>query len=175
MLVTMNRQLFDSLDNLELAEACIEPTIQQVRGKDLTVKARVYAELAPGQRALLMFRILYGHSQNGVTQFYCEIYYLLSQPEMWSELKAGMRFFGDAAMAGFLEEMERVYRVLEARIRQEGPARRNLSAKDVDDDAELHASLSRLDASYHENAPATLKRVCAFIRNNPGTFLQIED
>ncbi len=167
--------MFDSLDDVEFGKACIEPTIQQIRGKDLTVKARVYAQLAIGQRALLMFWILYGHSHNGVIQFYCEVDYLLSQTELWSELKTGMRFFGDDAMLGLLEEMERVYRVLESRISQERTTRRNISAKDINDDAGLYTSVCRLDAMYHEIAPATLKRVCAFIRNNPGAFIQIED
>jgi hypothetical protein len=175
MLVTMKRLLFDSLDDVELGKTCIEPTIQEIRGKDLTVKARVYAQLTIGQRALLMFWVLYGHSQNGVTQFYCEVDYLLSQAEMWSELKAGMRFFGDVAMLGLLEEMERVYRVLESRISHDSTTRRNVSAEDIGDDAELHTSVCRLDARYHEIAPATLKRVCTYIRNNPGAFMQIED
>lgn len=88
MSATMKWQLFDSLDDVELAKVSIEPTIQQIRGKALTVKARVYAQLTIGKRALLMFWILYGHSRNGMTQFFCEVDYLLS--EMWPELKAGM-------------------------------------------------------------------------------------
>ncbi len=175
MLVTMKRQLFESLGDIELANACIGPTIEQIRGKDVTVKARVYAQLTIAQRALLMFWVLYGHSQGGVAQFYCEVDYLLSQPEMWPELKAGMRFFGDDAMAELLEEMEQVYRVLESRISQENITRRNVSAKDIDDDAELHTVVRRLDAMYREIAPATPKRVYAYIRNNPGEFLQIEE
>src|SRR5574340_156321 len=100
----MKRQLFDSLGDLELAEACIGPTIQRVRGKDLAVKAHVYTELTPGQRALLMFWVVYGHAQSGMPRFFCELDYLLSQTGFRAELKAGMRFFADDRMLGLLEE-----------------------------------------------------------------------
>ncbi len=175
MLVTMKRQLFESLDDIELGKACIDPTIRQIRGKDVAVKARVYAQLTPGQRALLMFWVLYGHAQGGVARFYCEVDYLLTRAEMWTELEAGMRFFGDAAMAGLIEEMERAYRVLESRIGRERMARRDITVTDIDNDAELHASAGRLDARYREIVPVTLKRVCAYIRSNPGAFVQIEE
>ncbi|OPX81436.1 MAG: hypothetical protein A4E52_02206 [Pelotomaculum sp. PtaB.Bin013] len=35
MLVTMERQIFKSFDHVALGWACIEPTIQQIRGKIL--------------------------------------------------------------------------------------------------------------------------------------------
>lgn len=69
MLVKMKRTQFNSLDHITLAWKCIEPTIQQIRGKNLNVKSQVYAQLTQGQKALLMFWILYGHTRNGVARF----------------------------------------------------------------------------------------------------------
>ena len=67
MLVTTKRQVFDSLDHAALAWMCIEPTHLQIRGKTPTMKSQVIAQLTPGQQALLMFHVLYGHAGNSVT------------------------------------------------------------------------------------------------------------
>jgi hypothetical protein len=175
MLVTMKRQVFDSLEPVALAWACIEPTIQQIYGKDFHVKSQVYAQLTTGQRALLMFHVLYGHTPNGVAEFYSLIPYLPGQSAIWAELKAGMSYFGEDAMLRLLEEMEEVYSILEARKQQEGTEWRDVGAKDLEDDPELLVSIDRLDANYHQIAPATLKRIGAYIHNNPSEFVQIED
>jgi hypothetical protein len=167
----MKRQVFDSLDHDALGWACIEPAILQIRGKDLTVKSEVYAQLNTGQRALLMFRVLYDHARNSVTEFYCWVAYLLEQPKTWAEIRIGLRYFGDDAMLRLLENMKGV---LEAN-QHVGAEMRDVSFKDLEDDLELLASVSRLYALFQEIAPETLKRISAHIRNNPGEFVQIED
>jgi hypothetical protein len=175
MVVTMKRQDFDSLEPVALAWACIEPTIQQIYGKDFQVKSRVYDHLTTGQRALLMFHVLYGHTPNGVAEFYSLIPYLPGQSAIWAELKAGMNYFGEDAMLRLVEEMEEVYSILEARKQQEGTEWRDVGVMDLENDPELLKSIDRLDANYHQIAPATLKRIGTYIHNNPREFVQIED
>ena len=51
MLVTMKRQVFNSLDHVALGSVCIEPTLQQIRGKSPTVKSQVLAQKLHQQRA----------------------------------------------------------------------------------------------------------------------------
>lgn len=177
MLVTMKRPVFDTLDDVALGWACIEPTIQQIRGKELNVKSQVYAQLTAGQRGLLMFWVLYGHARNGVAQFYSEVEYLLAHADLWSELKLGLSYFGDDAMLRLIEKMEGVYSVLVAKNRLGGAELRSACAQNLHGDSELPATVAvdRLDVMYNETAPATLKRISAYIRKNPGEFVQIED
>lgn len=120
MLVTMKQQVFGSLDDDSLIWACIEPTIQKIRGKDFSVKGNVYTELSVGQRALLMFQIIYGHTSNGITEFYCLVPYLPSGRGIWQELKKGMQYFGSYSMLKLLGEMERDYYALEEKSLAEG-------------------------------------------------------
>lgn len=176
MLVTMRREMFESLDNAALAWACIEPTIQQIRGKPVKLKQQVYARLSGGQRALLMFWVLTGHAQHGVLQFYSEVSYLLAQADIWQEMKAGMGYFGADDMVRLIEEMEALYRALEANplpgdtVWHGAPAEGGLGNQ-----PELLAAVDRLDIMLRKIAPAAPQRIGAFIRRAPDQFVRIED
>lgn len=172
MLVTMKRQAFDSLDPAALGWACIEPTLQQVHGISPTVRSQVLAQLTPGQRALFLFRVLYDHVGDSAADLYCWVSYLLSEAKKWSAIKAGSRYFGDDAMLHLLEEIEGL---LEARHQEGDALRRDALPWDLDDDPELFASISQLNATFHEIVPTTLKLIGVYIRNNPSEFVLIED
>ena len=51
-----------------------------------------------------MFQVLYGHSHNGIVQFYASVDYLLEKSDFWSELKAGLQYFRDVAMLKIIEK-----------------------------------------------------------------------
>ncbi len=168
MLVTMKRQGFNSLDPAALARACIEPTLQQVHTINPTVKSQVLAQLTPGQRALFMFRVLYDHAGDSAADLYYWVSHLLGEAKTWSAIKAALRYFGDDAMPQLLEE-------LEARHHQADAGRRDALPWDLENDPELFTSMSQLNATFHEIAPATFKLMGTYIRNNPGDFVLIED
>jgi hypothetical protein len=173
MLVTMKRKVFDSLDHAALEWTCVEPTLQRLHsGRDPTVKSQVLAQLTNGQKAQFLFRVLYHHTGNSVVDFYCWVSYLLTEARTWSGIKGGLRYFGDDAMLRLLEETESF---LEAKNRLGDAEWRDVFPQDLDDDAELLASVSRLNATFHEIAPATLKLIGTYIRDNPGEFVRIDD
>lgn len=172
MLVTMKRQVFDSLGPAALARACIEPTLQQVHTINPAVKSQVLAQLTPGQRALFMFRVLYDHAGDSAADLYCWVSYLLGEANTWPAIKAALRYFGDEAMPQLLEEIEGA---LEARHQQADAGRRDVLPWDLDDDPELLTAMSRLNATFHELVPATLKLMGIYIQDNPGDFVVIED
>ena len=173
MLVMMKRKVFDSLDDAALESACVEPTLQRLHaGISPAVKSQVLAQLTAGQKAQFMFRVLYAHLGNSVVDFYCWVSYLLAEARTWSGVKGGLRYFGDDAMLRLLEETESF---LEVRNRQGDAGWRDAFPQDLDDDAELIASVSRLNATFHEIAPTTLRLIGGYIRNNPGEFVQFDD
>ncbi len=172
MLVTMKRQVFNSLDHANLASTCIEPTLQQLHGINPAVRSQVYAQLTPGQLALFMFRVLYDHAGNPAADLYCWASYLLSQANTWSAIKAGSRYFGDDAMLQLLEEIEGA---LEAKHQPGDAHRRDALPWDLDDDPQLFASMNQLNATFHEIAPTTLKLIGMYIQKNPSEFVLIED
>jgi hypothetical protein len=75
-------------------------------------------------------------------------------------------------MLRLYEELEGV---LEARIRQAGGEWFEVFVLDLENDSELLSSVRRLYAMYHQLAPETLERISAYIRNNPGEFVSLED
>ena len=172
MVVTMKRRVFNSMEPAALVTACIEPTLQQIHGKNATVKSQVTAQLTPGQRALFLFRVLYDHAGTSAGDLYCWISYLLGESQTWLAIKAGSRYFGDDEMLQLLEALEKV---LGGRRHQEDGERRDVLPWDLDDDPELFASVSSLNARFHEIVPNTIKLMGVYIRNHPGEFVLIED
>ena len=171
MLVRMERQTFEAMDDASLLWACIEPTIRQIRGRNPAVKTDAYAQLSAGQRALLMFQILYGHSTSGVAEFYCLVPHLPSKEGIWGELKAGMRYFGDRSMVELLGEMEAGYATL---ARNPAAQAQGLGAYvgGLEEGSEPLLSIRRLDARLLEAVPLAIGLIGAHIRSNPAEFVQ---
>lgn len=175
MLVPMNRHAFDASDDASLVWACIEPTIQKIRGKNVTIKLDAYQYLSMGQRALLMFQIMYGHSSTGVLEFYRLIPYLPAKRGIWQELKRGMQYFGDSDMLQLLSEMEEEYSILEEKSHEAGVERFDDYISHLDKDSELVSSIMRHSIMLHETFSKTIKVIGAYIRNNPNEFVQFQE
>jgi len=161
MLKTAKRKDFEVLNDIALIWCCIEPTIEKIRGKNFTIKSEFYSQLNPGQRALLMVQMLYGHTSTGVEEFYSHQSYLLSNRGVWSQLKKGLQYFGDFTMVRILEKMDIVFQ--------------SLKTEEFEENAELTATMSLLNQSLRDALPLTLKLVAAYIRNNAEEFVQFID
>lgn len=169
MRISMKKEVLEALEDHELLETCIEPTIRQIRGKGLRIKREVYAGLTPGQQALLMFQVLYGHARSEAEYYWFVSHYI--SLGIWPEVKAGIRFFGDEAMLRIYEETEAA---VEAKNRQPDGGWRPFAVMDLDGDAELAASVARLFARYHQAAPETIRRIGDRIRSIPGEYAELE-
>jgi hypothetical protein len=175
MLVTMRQKDFESFDDVSLIWACIEPTIQQVRGRNFTIKTEVYTTLTPGQRALLMFQMLYGHTTNGIEAFFSHLTYLLTNKGVWSQLKKGMEYFEDYDMIQILDKMNAVFQGLNRDEFIESAEQNNVLIADVDQSVELKTEISLLNKSLMDTIPLSINRVATYIRNNINEFVQIVD
>jgi hypothetical protein len=153
----MKRAEFETLDDSSLVRACLEPVIGQIKGKDLNIKSKAYSQLNAGQRALLMFWVLYGHSQNGVRQFYGEVGYLLDQPGVFGEFIRAAEYFQDASMRDLVTGMEEFY------------AAASQGAK-----CDTEEELDRLDEKCRLVSPSSLKLASNYVRQNADLFLEIE-
>ena len=107
--VPIERDVFHALDDVALIWTCIEPIIREIRGKNLSVKTEASAGLTEGQRALLMFQIVYGHAGGGSAMLFGSLSYLLSHQGMWDRLRDGMRYLGASDMLRVLDELEAAY------------------------------------------------------------------
>ncbi len=172
-MITIKRKDFETLNDVSLIWTCIGPTITQIRGKDFVVKSEAYAPLNPGQRALLMFQVLYGHSSNGVEEFFSHLSYLLINKGVWSQLKKGMKYFGDYDMAQILEKMDIVYQSLKAEDYNENTELHSVYTTCVYKNAELSESISNINKSLSETLPLSIKMVASYIRENTHEFVQL--
>lgn len=172
MLVTMKRELFDSLEDAVLAKACIEPILQRAHENRSAAKVEVLAQLTPGQRVLFMFRALYDHAGNSAADLYFWVSHLLSEARTWSAIKGSLRYLGDEAMLQLLEEMEGV---LEGRKGRRDGQSGDILPWDLESDPELFASISRFHAIFYDIAPATFRLMGAYIRSHPHDFVVIEE
>lgn len=163
------------MNDVSLIWACIGPTMQQVRGRNFVVKSEIYATLTPGQRALFMFQVLYGHTLYGVEEFYSHFSYLLSNKSFWSQLKKGMQYFEDYAMLQILEQMDIVFQSLEIEKSKESVEQYNILIADIDKNTELSTSISLLNKSLNDTLPLTVKLVATYIRDNADEFVKLID
>jgi hypothetical protein len=173
MLVTVKQKDFEEWNDTLLIWKCIEPTILQIRGKNFTIKSEAYSHLTAGQRALLMFQMLYGHTSTGIEDFFSHQSYLLSNQGVWSQQEKGMQYFGDCDMVQLLERMEAVYLSLTTEEFKANVEQHNVPITGIDKGVELSETLSLLNKSLRDTLPLTIKRVAAYIRNNVDEFVQI--
>ncbi|HNX21781.1 MAG TPA: hypothetical protein PKG88_05390 [Bacteroidales bacterium] len=160
--IKIKRLDFSSFDDKTLGWICIEPTIQKIRGKNLTIKSQVYAQLTSGQKTLLLFWILYGHTQNGIIQFFNEVDYLLVNNDLWFEFKERFKLFNNDDLLDLVNDLESFYSVHIKRNR--------LRKFDNDSDAEL---ITRLDIKINYVMPELIKKISDYIRNNPKDFVNL--
>ncbi|MFD1776140.1 hypothetical protein [Paenibacillus rhizophilus] len=170
-LAVMNKREFDSLEDERLGWACMETTFNQIRAKDMSVKAKVISELSEGQRALCMFKVFYGHAKNSDMEYYGWISHLLQNPDMWSGVMNGLSFFGDTGMLRLLEETKEI---LETRNRRLGLEWTDAVITDLDHDIELNAEVKRLYRQFQQISPESLKAIAAHIRANADEFVRFE-
>jgi hypothetical protein len=152
----MNRSEFNMLDDENLIWLCVEPIIQQVQGKNLRIKSRIYAQLNDAQRALLLFQVLYGHAKQGMLLFFQQISYLANALDLWPALQSTMKFFNDPVMLDLVGKMENACHASQGK-----PENIN--------------GLDELDQLYRDNIATTVKLVSSYIRNNAAEFSQLED
>lgn len=165
MLIRMKRADFYSFNDNDLGWACIEPVIQKIRGRDLNIKSQVYAQLTRGQKALLMFFVLYGHSNKGIIQFYNEMGYLIKNVDIWSELKSASAYFDDESLLKILKEMEKMYYILQKQqMENYGIEINNL-------DPELQKDINLLNERFHKVIKLSFKKIGDYIRKNPDEFV----
>lgn len=148
MLPAIEQSAMDSLDDSALIWVCIEPVIRQIRGKSISKKKEVSSRLTPGQQALLMFQVFYGHAGDGIAGFYNSTSYLLSDKGFWNELIKGMEYFGCHSMAELIYEMKEQY------------------AEQIDIAADHDSALERL-------LPMEVEMVGSYIRCHPAEFIRI--
>lgn len=170
MLVAIKRKDFAALDGTALIWVCIEPTILKIRGKDFPAKADVYSQLTSGQRALLMFQILYGHTLRGVEELLFCLSYILSNQSIWSQMINGMKYFGASDMVRFLDVLYTIYERFRDDIEQH-----RLKFGKTWTDAELSVSLSNLDALLRESVPATISLISSYIHDHAEQFVKFDD
>lgn len=175
MLEAVKRKDFAVLKDSSLIWTCIEPTIRQVQGKNFHVKAEAYSQLTIGQRALFMFQVLYGHTSNGVGEFYSSLSYLLSNKDVWTQLKKAMEYFGDYDMCKIVEKMDLEYQKIKIEKVEEGAEQDFAVADIISKNAELYPSISFLNKELTDTLSLTIKRVAAYVRNNADEFVLFID
>jgi hypothetical protein len=160
MLVLFDRAEFNTISYPDLLWKCIEPVIRQIQGKDIEVKSGVYRELTEGQRALLMFWIVYGHARHGIRQFYLEVRYLLEKEELLMQLNTGIRYFGLHEMALLFNDIERIYRQVSSK-----------QGINLEADTRLSREIDSIDNKFSRLIPNAINTIGRYIKSNPEMYV----
>ena len=166
---TILRAEFAAMDDDALIEACIGPTVRRVAGKSLTDKLRLTGGLTGGQRSLLMFRVLQGHSSGGTLMLFRQLAYLFRHKGVWLGFKKGLKSFGDAALGQLADRLEKAWTEVVA----SGSGLDNRPEWDASPG--MSADLEPLDRDLREKMPGFVRSVAASIRKKPDEFIRIVD
>jgi hypothetical protein len=170
MLAIMSRRAFETMDDAALIWACVEPVIAKIRGRDHGVKEAAYAQLTAGQRALMMFQVLRGHSSSGLEEFFRLVPHLPSREGIWRALRKAMRYFGDDAFAQLLLEIEADYRAF---MNTSADAGIEGSCAPGNREESLQA-VQRHDPPLREAISGAEGLIAARIRSDWGEFLELQ-
>lgn len=172
MLVKMTKQVFDSFEDTELFLACFDPFIPIIRGKNTSVKEEIYQQLTRGQQALFMFNVFYNHASKSLVEFYWWSAYYWAQPKAWAAIKEGLKYFKADRMLSLMDEVEFLLSNKNYPRSLEGfPVTYN----DLENDLNLHTSVSQLNSRFLEISRTTLKTIGESIRKHPTEYLSFKD
>jgi hypothetical protein len=157
--VEMSKDHFTTCDNFYLGWECIEPVVMEIRGKAPDYKERVYSQLNEGQKALFSFYIYFNHAKNSLEEFIWWSNHYYSQPEIWAELKKGIRYLNLTNFEIFVEKFEE--------MREEMVEVRS-SSIDID-------TYCTLFFIFGDHVTSTLEQISHYIKTHPDEFIQFKD
>lgn len=173
MLVKINQEIFNSCDDEDLISQCMMPTILQIRGKDFETKNKVYTELNKGQKALMMFQVIFGHSRSGILEFFRIIPYLPSGKGIWQQLENAMVYFHDQTMYQLFQKLEEIYIDLENTSFAINSGHMDIF-ECLDNKSELYQTIVQYNDLYIKNIPNTVKLIAQYIRSFPNEFVELK-
>lgn len=171
MLVTLQRDVFDRMNDGELISACFGPLIlayKEVssRGGDLS---DFYQKMSSGQQTLFVYRTYYSHAIESVQELYWWSAFFLAQEARWAALNEQMRLLGDLEFISLLQDMEGMLRTRSHPIPLADFSR--VSRNDLDSDAELRVFFQSAYERLTQVTVRTNELLAASIRQSPGLFV----
>jgi hypothetical protein len=171
MLVTMQREVFEGMDDGTLISACFNPLIQtykEVSSEDGDW-AGFYRKMTSGQQALFIFRTYYSHVIKSVQELYWWSAFFLAQEARWAALNEKMCELGDLEFFAFLQDIEGMLRTRNHPILLTDFA--CVSRDDLDSDTELRVYFQSAYERLTQVSVGTIKILTASIRNSPYSFV----
>lgn len=165
----MQTDVYRKITDESLGWKMIEPIIDRIKGKDPIEKSQVYAKLTEGQKALFMFFVFHKHTES-VEEFYWFVSYFVGDLRAWSALKNGMRRFREDGMLLIYNHLETL---VESYNRRANRSWRQTIISELEQNEELHSSVTLLYEAYMKQAPATLEKIHAYIKNNVEEFVEL--
>jgi len=159
-----------------LCQACFEPLIQAYKqrmadsGHTLD-KGQFYQEMTDGQQALFAWYIYYSHAKNGLPEFYWWSAYFYAQPEIWSQIQAGLFYFSQTNMAHLLNNVDAV---LEQHEHPRHLDHFTITRETLYTEPQLTEAIRTLHEQFDQQTPDTIKQIGDYIQQHKTAFIEIE-
>ncbi|MFD0770343.1 hypothetical protein ACFQZ1_16360 [Bacillus sp. CGMCC 1.60114] len=96
----------------------------------------------------------------------------MAQPQSWTALKAGIRYFKDESMLLLLEKIERELKYYN---HPETLEDFSIRREELDKNKRLQTSIKSLHIIFENTSPFTIKRINSHIEKNLQDFVEIEN
>lgn len=154
----------------QLSWLCIEPMLLAVRAKSPAAKLEMYQQLNEAQQAMYMFYSFHNHVHSPAEYNWFAHYYM-SELKGWSWLKSGLHLFEGLPLLHLLEDTEMA---IERYSKQEDGAWNDAKLSDLEQDADLQASMMKLFRDYQSSSAMLIQHMNQYIREHAADFLEIE-
>ncbi|KRE35674.1 hypothetical protein [Paenibacillus sp. Soil522] len=171
-MLTMQREVFQEMEDDALISACFKPLIQTYKeinseGLDL---ANFYHKMTSGQQALFIFRTYYSHVIESVQELYWWSAFFMAQEPRWAALNEKMREIEDLEFVALLQDVEAMLRSRNHPVLlTDFPC---VSRDDLDLDTELRDFFQSAYERLTQITVRTNKFLVALIRNSPDSFVK---
>jgi hypothetical protein len=152
-LVKLNRQDFETMDDLALCRACVWDAGIKMRATDMETRTRIFDSLTPGQQSVFVFWVLNARGPRGFTQLHEQLPHLVWEDSFWNNIRTAADRLGVPELRTLTDRF--------LKLRAAG--------------AENEVAIAEIDKRVSQLIREELPRVSAYIRANPGQFVVLED
>lgn len=178
MYLVISKRKFESLNGLELFQEILRDPINQVIGKNIEIKRKVYEKLTFSQKILFSLLLMLAHTKAGWLEFYHGAIFRGGYEQAFPALKEGLNQINDLEMLTIVNKYLKLYEENLELMSLEGFFNEKNSELSEERQIAIKAFkkfLFSIDQSYFSLRKKTIQKLEIYVQKNPEEFVNLQD
>ncbi|WP_028593967.1 hypothetical protein [Paenibacillus assamensis] len=172
MLVTIQKHVFETLDDERLLIVCNEPIAHQVDKKMVRISTDIFYTLTEGQRSLFLFQTFDRHlGQHGVYGWFCHLEYLFAHGPFWNVVDVYIRRVAGKEASAFFIQLRALRDKMTELAQRNGRKICDYFGEHMADYPDLQREMEELDQVVITLFPELRSAIARDIRKHPEQFV----